>query len=249
MIYQQRGIMIRQTNYSESSRIITILNEDGLSVPLMARGFNKPKSPFIVLRQGFREVLFTYNRFKGIGTLNEVDVLQHFKKVNGDFDLYAYASYMMEIITKAMDETGEETSPKFYQIAVKGLELFEAGNTRYGVLSLIAVKMLPYYGAELNVDECAICGNRNHKAFTHYSFKYHGVLCNQCLTDETLKRSNLISNRVLYLTAYMKNINIDDIESIKINEENGKMLLKFIELIYDEYVGVFFKARKMVHME
>ena len=52
MIYQHKGIMIRQTNYSESSRIITILTEDGAQVPLMARGFNKTKSPFIVLKQG-----------------------------------------------------------------------------------------------------------------------------------------------------------------------------------------------------
>lgn len=249
MIYQQHGIMIRQTNYSETSRIITILNEEGASVPLMARGFNKPKSPFIVLRQGFREALFTYNRFKGMGTLNEVDVVQHFKNVNNDFDLYACASYMMEIITKAMEEDPEFTTKQFYQLAVKGLELFETENSKYGVLSLIAIKMLPYYGAVLNVDECAICGNRNYKQFTHYSFKYHGVLCTECLTDETLKRSNLISNKVLYLAAYMKNTQMNNIESVKVSEENGRMLLKFIELIYDEYVGVFFKSRKMVHMD
>lgn len=249
MIYQQRGIMIRQTNYSETSRIITILNEDGMSVPLMARGFNKPKSPFIVLRQGFREVLFTYNRFKGIGTLNEVDVVQQFKHVNNDFEVYSCAVYMMEMITKAIEDAPEEVTAEYYRLAVKGLELFEAGNSKYGVLSLIAIKMLKYYGAELNVDECAVCGNRNYKQFSHYSFKYHGALCNNCLTDETTARSNLISNRVLYLAAYMKHVKIDDIESVKMSDENGRMLLKFIELIYDEYTGVFFKARKMVHME
>jgi DNA repair protein RecO (recombination protein O) len=249
MIYQQKGIMIRQTNYSETSRIITILNQDGERIPLMARGFNKPKSPFIVLRQGFREVLFTYNRFKGMGTLNEVDIIQQFKKVNNDFDLYACASYMMEIVIKGMDEDTDFTTGNFYNLAIKGLELLEAGHSKKGVLALIAIKMLPYYGAQLNVDQCAICGNRNYKQFSHYSFKYHGVLCNNCLTDETLERSNLISNRVLYLAAYMKNAKLDSIESVKINEENSKMLLKFIELIYDEYVGVFFKSRKMVDMQ
>src|SRR5699024_7472182 len=97
MIYQQKGVMIRQTNYSESSRIITILTEEGSQVPLMARSFNKTNSPFIVLRQGIKEFLFTYSRFKGMGTLIEIDEIRSFKEMNGDFDVYSHASYVLEL--------------------------------------------------------------------------------------------------------------------------------------------------------
>lgn len=237
--------MIRQTNYSETSRIITILNEEGAEVALMARGFNKPKSPFIVLRQGFREVLFTYNRFKGMGTLTEVDVVEPFKRINNDFDLYSHAAYQMEIVTKGMEE---DSSPNFYKVLMKGFDLLENDNEKNAVTALVAIRMLPYYGARLNVDECAVCGNRNHKYFTHYSFKFHGVLCSHCTTEENLELSNIISNRVLYFASFMKQVRLDNIESVSINERDGEMLLKFIELIYDEYIGVYYKSRKMVHM-
>jgi len=238
--------MIRQTNYSESSRIITILNEDGVMVPLMARGFNKPKSPFIVLRQGFKEALFTYNRFKGIGTLNEVDVISHFKGINEDFDVFAYASYIMELITRILND--EEVTPKNFELLMKGFKLLEKKeeNEKNAVTALVAIKLMPQYGIEINVDECAICGSRAYDTFSHYSFKYHSVICDYCANEETLERSVNIGNRVMYLAAYMKNVKLDRINSVSVTPENGRRLLTFTEMIYDEYAGVYFKARKMV---
>ncbi|AKG73980.1 DNA repair protein RecO [Salinicoccus halodurans] len=244
MIYQQKGVMIRQTNYSESSRIITILTEEGGQVPLMVRGFNKPNSPFIVLRQGIKEFLFTYTRFKGMGTLNEVDEVQPFKKVNADFDIYSHASYVMELVIRALEE--DVLHDSFYRLLIKSLKLMEEGSQPAGVVAFCAIKMLPYYGGELNVTECAVCGSKNNRNFFNYSFKYHSVICSACMNDETGARSVPVTNRVLYLAGYMKHVAVTNVDSIKISEENAGSLLKFVELIYDEYTGVYFKSRKLL---
>lgn len=238
--------MIRQTNYSESSRIITILTEEGSQVPLMVRGFNKPNSPFIVLQQGIKEFLFTYNRFKGMGTLNEVDGVQSFKKVNADFDIYSHASYTLELIIKALEEDILQDS--FYRLLIKSLELMEEDSQPAGVVAFCAIKMLPYYGGEMNVTECAICGTKNNRNFFNYSFKYHSVICGSCLNDETGARSVPVSNRVLYLAGYMKHVSVGNVDSIKISEDNARSLLQFVELIYDEYTGVYFKSRKLLQL-
>jgi DNA repair protein RecO (recombination protein O) len=237
--------MIRQTNYSESSRIITILNEEGVMVPLMARGFNKPKSPFIVLRQGFKEALFTYNRFKGIGTLNEVDVISHFKGINEDFEVFAYGSYIMEFVTKILSD--EDVTPKDFELLMKAFKLLEKKdeNEKNGTTAMVAIKLMPRYGIEINVDECALCGSREYNVFSHYSFKYHSVICDHCVDEQALERSVHIGNRIIYLAAYMKNVKLDLINSINITPENGRRLLTFTELIYDEYAGVYFKARRL----
>lgn len=244
MIYQHKGVMIRQTNYSESSRIITILTEDGAQVPLMARGFNKTKSPFIVLKQGLKEALFTYNRFKGMGTLNEVDVIQPFKRVNGDFIVYTYASYVMELITRALEEDmAQET---FYRLMIKSLSLLEAESAPAAVVSFTAIKMLPYYGGQMNVDACAVCGTTDRSLFSHYSFSHHSVLCARCLDEGTALRAVPVSNRVLYLAGYMNHTPIDQVDSIRISKENAGLLLAFVEMIYDEYTGVYFKSRRLL---
>lgn len=244
MIYQQTGMMIRQTTYSESSRIITILTENGEQVPLMARGFNKPKNQFITLRQGYLEALFTYNRFKGMGTLNDVDVIERYKSVNENFDIYTHGAYIMEVITRALED--DFTEPGFYRLLKKGFELLNNGNERFAVTSLVLIKMLATYGGELNLDYCAVCGQADYKKYSHYSFKYHNVICHDCLTNETLERAVPISNRVLYFALYFKTVKLEDVNSIKISEELGRQLLKFIEVLYDEYSGVYFKSKKLI---
>lgn len=244
MIYQQTGMMIRQTSYSESSRIITILTETGEQVPLMARGFNKPKNQFITLRQGYLEALFTYNRFKGMGTLNDVDVTERYKNINGDFDKYTHASYIMEVVTRALEDDIAE--PGFYRLLKKSFELLEAGNESFAVTSLVLAKMLPVYGGQLNLDSCAVCGRNNYKKYSHYSFKYHNVICYDCLTEDTLERAVPVNNRVLYFALYLKSVKLEDVNSIKISEEIGRQLLKFIEMLYSEYSGMYFRSRKLI---
>lgn len=244
MIYQQTGMMIRQTSYSESSRIITILTESGEQVPLMARGFNKPKNQFITLRQGYLEALFTYNRFKGMGTLNDVDVTERYKNVNGNFDLYTHASYILEVITRALED--DRAEPGFYRLLKKGFKLMDDGNESFGVTSLVLIKMLPAYGGQLNLDSCAVCGRSDYKKYSHYSFKYHNVICHDCLTEETLERAIPVSNRVLYFALYLKSVKLDDVNSIQISKDIGRQLLKYIEMLYDEYSGVYFRSRKLI---
>ncbi|CDZ99982.1 DNA repair protein RecO [Jeotgalicoccus saudimassiliensis] len=210
----------------------------------MARGFNKPRNQFITLRQGYLEALFTYNRFKGMGTLNDVDVTERYKNVNENFDVYTHASYILEVITRALEDDIAE--PGYYRLLKKAFKLLDEGNSTYGVTSLVLVKMLPAYGGQLNLGSCAVCGRNDYKKYSHYSFKYHNVLCCDCLTDDTLERAIPVSNRVLYFALYLQLVRLDDINSVKLSNETGRQLLKFIEVIYDEYSGVYFRSKKMI---
>ncbi|MFU1788615.1 recombination protein O N-terminal domain-containing protein [Mammaliicoccus sciuri] len=49
MLYKQEGFVIRSVDYGENNKIITILNEHGHKVPLMARGAKKQVIHYKVL--------------------------------------------------------------------------------------------------------------------------------------------------------------------------------------------------------
>lgn len=77
---RQKGIIIKAVDYGESDKIITILNEHGAKVPLMARRAKKVKTGLQAQTQLFVYGLFIYNKWRGMGTLNSVDVIsQHYK--------------------------------------------------------------------------------------------------------------------------------------------------------------------------
>lgn len=77
---KQKGIIIKSVDYGESDKIITILNEYGAKIPLMARRAKKVKSGLQANTQLFVYGLFIYNKWRGMGTLNSVDVInQHYE--------------------------------------------------------------------------------------------------------------------------------------------------------------------------
>ncbi len=247
MLYKQQGFVIRQTNYSESSKIITMLNEQGVQVPLMARGYNKPNNAFQTLKQGITETLFTYSKHKGMGTLTEVEVMHNYKVINKDFELYAYASYIQEVVVRGMD--GGLESKGFYVLLKKGFDLLEAGYERNAVLAFIMIKMMRFYGVELQASHCEICGTDDYKLFDRYSYEHHGIICQNCYNEFEHTRTVPVSNKVLYFANLFKMTKILQMNSIKMSGENGENLRRFIEHLYDEYAAVFFKARKVIDTE
>ncbi|CAD2076072.1 DNA repair protein RecO [Phocicoccus pinnipedialis] len=244
MIYQDKAIMIRQTNYSESSRIITILTENGISVPLMARGFNKINSPFTSLKQGFQNILFTYSRYRGMGTLTEVDVIHPYRNMNADFDLYTGASYVLEVISRVVEE--DYPDKNLYDLCKIAFDRLDDGSEMYAVLSFVLIKLFPKYGVGLNIERCMSCGSYDFKKLNRYSFKFHGLLCTDCQTEESIGRSVFIEPRIVYLIAFLKHVRINDLNSIDINTETAKKMFRFVEMLFLEYSGEYFKARKML---
>lgn len=246
MIHQNKGFMIRQTNYSESSKIITLLSEHGALVPLMARGFNKPRSPFNSLKHGYKHTLFTYSRHRGMGTLTEVDIIDSYNNINSDFDTYTIASYIVELITRVTDE--EIADPSLYRLMHQAFKLLDEKNEKYSVLSFVIIKLFPMYGALLNVDKCVLCGSYSYENMNRYSFKYHGVICNDHYDEEHLERSVYVSSRSIYLAAFLKHVQVEHLNSINIGEEDGKKLFKFVDMLFQEYTGEFFKTRKLLQI-
>ena len=244
MLYKQQGFVIRQTNYSESSKIITMLSENGVQVPMMARGFNRPNNAFQTLKQGITETLFTYSKHRGMGTLTEIEVIHNYRAINKDFDLYSYASYIQEVVVRGMD--GGLESKGFYVLLKKGFELLEAGYERNAVLAFIMIKMMRFYGVELQASHCEICGTDDYKLFDRYSYEHHGIICQNCYNEFEHTRTVPVSNKVLYFANLFKMTKILQMNSIKMSGENGENLRRFIEHLYDEYAAVFFKARKLI---
>lgn len=101
---KQKGIIIKSVDYGESDKIITILNEYGAKIPLMARRAKKVKSGLQAHTQMFVYGLFIYNKWRGMGTLNSVDVIDQHYELQLDLFESSYASLCTETIERSMEE-------------------------------------------------------------------------------------------------------------------------------------------------
>ena len=77
-----------------------------------------------------------------------------------------------------------------------------------------------------------------------YSFIYNGPLSNQALIHD--EHAFRISNRALYLMNLMYQLPIQNLNSFKINDDIKKEIQNLIDNMYDEYIGVIFKTKKLI---
>ena len=92
------GIVIGDTNYSESSKILNILTKDYGIIGVMSKGCRKVKSN---LRTVSTKLIYgdfnVYYKDNGLSTLISVDLKRYYKNIMTDIIKISYATYLIEL--------------------------------------------------------------------------------------------------------------------------------------------------------
>lgn len=242
MLYKQEGFVIRSVDYGENNKIITILNEHGHKVPLMARGAKKTSHPLQSATQPFVHGLFIFSKFKGMGTLSSADIINSHRILQTDLFKSAYGAYAIEIVDKALEEDDQDVF--FYELIIAVFQAIEKGVDEDTMCMIVALKCMPKYGYEPMFNACIVTGDMDQQQLNAYSFKLNGPLSNQALSHD--EHAIRISNRALYLMNLMYQLPLQHLNSFKINENIKKEIQNLIDSMYDEYIGVIFRSKKLI---
>lgn len=240
---RQKGIIIKAVDYGESDKIITILNEHGAKVPLMARRAKKVKTGLQAQTQLFVYGLFIYNKWRGMGTLNSVDVISQHYKLQMDLYVSSYASLAAETIERSMDEG--DVAPYNYQLLQFVLEKIESGTSAQLMSVVVMLKCMKRFGFTASFNRCAVGGNDTQADLIGYSFKYDGAISRQEASKDV--HAVILSNKTLYLLDVLQKLPIDKMNSLNIHQEIIDEMSDIILMLYREYAGMFFKSQKLIN--
>lgn len=243
MLVKQKGIIIKVVDYGEADKIITILNEYGAKIPLMVRRAKKVKSGLQANTQLFVYGLFIYNQWRGMGTLNSVDVIHLNYELRQDIYVYSYAALCLEVIDKSMENN--EVNKQLYQLMTFALERIHKGASAQLISNIVLLKCIRYFGFDIQLNRCAVSHDTNPSTFVAYSFKYNGVLSQQALHEDL--HAVPLSNKTIYLIDVLKNLPLDKINEINIHQDIIEEMSSFILLLYREYAGVYFKSQRLIN--
>lgn len=243
MLVKQKGIIIKTVDYGESDKIITILNEHGAKIPLMVRRAKKVKSGLQATTQHFVKALFIYNKWRGMGTLTSVDVINSHYDLRMDVFTNSYASLCLETIDGALDT--DQVDTQLYALLDFALSQIDEGVSAQLIANIVMLKCITYYGFDINLTHCAVKNTDQPGEFIGYSFKYDGVISKSAgHLDPHLMP---LSNKAIYLMAILKQLPLSKINSISIHDEIVEEMSQFILMIYKEYAGMYFKSQRMIN--
>ena len=228
------GIILSETNYSESSKILNVLTKEYGLIGVISKGCRNMKSKLRgVSRKLLLGTIHIYYKPNGLSTLIGVDVINSYSKTLMDLEKISYASFILDLINQVLKQTDSE---EIFDLLKDTLNKLEEGLNPIALTNILELKLLDYLGVRPSIDSCAHCGSD--KDIVTLSSDSGGYVCRNCYNNEPLVSDKTIKMIRMYYYVDIKNITKLDVSSEVTNEIN-----RFLDDYYDRFTGLYIKSK------
>lgn len=231
------GIVLSETNYSESSKILNVYTKEYGLIGVMSKGCRSLKSK---LRSVSGKLVYgTFNIYykeTGLSTLISVDVINPFSNIFMDLEKVSYASFIIDIVSQVIKQNDDDA---IFDLLIDALSKINDDFSPLIITNILELKLLHYLGVDPCIDRCSICGSD--KSIVTLSSDVGGFICSNCYTNQGLVSEKTIKMIRMYYYVDIKNITKLDVSSGVSNEIN-----KFLDDYYDRYTGLYLKSKDFI---
>ena len=179
------GLVLRETIYKESSKILTVLTADSGKLTVNARGARRRGSTSAAGTQLFTFSEMTLYEGKGGWTLTETRSIEQFEGLRTDIEKLSLASYFAELLETVSDE--DEPSPLLLQLGLNALyALSENLKEDTLIKTAFELRLMAIAGFSPQTDFCPACGKTEIK--DPYLSMDGFVSCRECLSGSSPSR-------------------------------------------------------------
>ena len=231
------GIIVSETNYGETSKIINVITSDRGLIGIMAKGCKNIKSPLrsVTSKLTYGKFIIYYKENK-LSTLKEVSVINTFKNLKRDISSISYAAYILELSEGVIKQSKND---KIFSLLIESLKKIDEGFDPLVIMNIIELKYLDYLGVMPIIDGCAICGN-NHGIVTLSSYR-GGYVCDKCYTNE-----KIVSEKTIKLIRMYHYVDISKISKLDVSPKTKTEINIFLDDYYSRYTGLYLKSKKFI---
>ena len=231
------GIVLSETNYSESSKILNVLTKEYGLIGIMSKGCRNMKSK---LRGVSRKLLYgtfhIYYKEKGLSTLIGVDIINSFSNTLKDLEKVSYASYLLDLTSQVVKQND---SNEIYELLVNTLIKIEDNLNPVALTNILELKYLNYLGVTPSLDACTYCGSD--KQIVTISSDAGGFICRDCYKNELL-----VSDKTIKMIRMYYYVDIKNIQKLDVSNEITNEITRFLDDYYERFTGLYLKSKSFL---
>ena len=231
------GIILTETNYSESSKILNIFTKEHGLLGVMSKGCRNMKSK---LRGVSRKLLYgtihIYYKPNGLSTLIGIDVINSFSKTIMDLEKVSYASFILDLTHQVIKQNDD---PEIFDLLKDTLIKIEEGLNPLALTNILELKLLNYLGVSPSIDYCSNCGSD--KQIVTLSSDVGGYICKNCYNNEPL-----VSDKTIKMIRMYYYVDIKNITKLDVSREVSIEINRFLDDYYDRYTGLYIKSKDFI---
>lgn len=222
MYVETKGVVIRQTKYSESDKILTIFTKDRGKIQAIAKGARRPKSRLM----GSTEV-FCYSEFlmyngKGLYNINQGEIIDSFYSLREDIYKLSYATFILELVDSSVLE--EEANDILFELLIKTLKVLSTMNTLEDYKKLLLafqIKYISFVGFRPQLINCVNCGFKIGDK-VKFDILEGGVVCQRCFNINSGQIH--LSLNIIHLMKILLYIKLEELEDITLSKAEEKKI-------------------------
>ena len=231
------GIIVNETNYGETSKILNVITKEKGLISVMAKGCKNLKSPLRSVSSKLTYGTFIiYYKENKISTLKEVSVLDNFKNLKKDITSISYAAYMLELSEGVIKQNND---PRIFDLLIQSLKRIDEGFDPLVIMNILELKYLEFLGVMPIIDSCAMCGKKT--GIVTLSSYRGGYVCKDCYTNETM-----VSDKTIKLIRMFYYVDISKITKLDISLKSKNEINLFLDDYYSRYTGLYLKSKSFI---
>ena len=237
MVEKVEGIILSETPYKESSKILNVYTKKYGLIGMIAKGAKSLKSPLRALTNKYSYCYFyIYYKNNKLSLLTQVDLIDNFNNIKDDITLISYMSYLCDLTYQVLKENNDAD---ISDILINGLKKIDNNLDPLIITNIIELKYLDYLGVSLNLDSCVRCNSKNN--IITIDGDAGGYICQNCLNNEIIVNQKTIKMIRMYYY-----VEISSITTIKISDEIKREINLFLNKYYDRYTGIYLKSKEFL---
>ena len=144
MQIKTKGIILNETPYSETSKILNILTSDYGMISTISKGCRNIKNKLRGISNKMNYCEYTINyKEKGLSTLIEGSTINSFKNIYGDMKKSIYSFYLMDLVKQVLNENNDK---EILVLLSNALVKIDDGLSPELISNIVELNLLKYLG-------------------------------------------------------------------------------------------------------
>ena len=230
-----KGIVLSETPYGETSKILNVLTNDYGLIGIISKGSKNIKNKLRGVSNKMNYCEYTINyKENGLSTLIEGNTINSFKNIYTNMKMAMYSFYIMDLVYQVLKENNNK---ELFDILENALTKINDGLSPELISIIVELKLLRFLGVMLNLDSCTNCGSTDN--LITIDVNSGGLLCKNCYQD-----GYIFDNRSLNLIIMLEKIDLGKISKLEITDEKVyKDIDSFMYEYYSTYTGIYLKKK------
>jgi DNA repair protein RecO (recombination protein O) len=177
-LYKAKGIVLKSMKLGEADKIVTLISSGRGKIRAVAKGIRKTKSKFGSRLEPFTYIDMLVYEGRNLDIITQVEIITSFKEIRSDLEKLKYGSVMLELVDHVGQEK-EESEDVFALLLAALKSLRDSTENLQLLVGAFELKLMSATGYHPQVEACVSCGRRE-VGRTVFSFRYGGILCQEC---------------------------------------------------------------------